>query len=77
MYTLSVVISVRIKKEIKDILEENGINISEEIRRYLEELAAKVKIRKYIYKWDKLLEDIVPSESGFSVRSVREDRESH
>jgi hypothetical protein len=74
---MSVVISVRVKKEIKELLESEGINIAEEVRRFLEELAYKVRIRKYVEKWDRMLEGVKPSPKGFSVSSVREDRESH
>jgi hypothetical protein len=73
---MSVVISVRIRREIKEILEQNNVNISEEIRRFLEELAWKIKIRKFVEEWDKILTEMRPSEEGFSVRSVREDREN-
>ncbi len=74
----SVVISVRIPKWIKELLEEEGIDVSKEVRRYLEILALKVKAKKFVEKWDKILgEQVVPSPSGFSERSVREDRESH
>jgi hypothetical protein len=74
---MSVVISVRVKKEVKELLESEGINIAEEVRRFLEELAYKVRIRKYVEKWDRMLEGVKPSPKGFSVSSVREDRESH
>jgi hypothetical protein len=58
---MSVVISVRVKKEIKELLESEGINIAEEVRRFLEELAYKVKIKRYVEKWDKMLEGVKPS----------------
>ncbi|MEM1674401.1 MAG: VapB-type antitoxin [Candidatus Bathyarchaeia archaeon] len=58
-------------------MEESGLDIGEEIRKYLEELAWKVKIKKMIEKWDAILRDVKPSEAGFSEKSVREDRESH
>ncbi|MEM0084084.1 MAG: VapB-type antitoxin [Candidatus Methanomethylicia archaeon] len=74
---MSSVVSVRVKEEVKRILEEEGIDISEEVRKFLEELATKVKLKKYIEKWCKLLEEVIPSEKGFAARSVREDRESH
>lgn len=74
---LSAVISVRVREEVKRILERSGIDVGEEVRRFLEELAWKVKIRDYVSKWDDLLRDVKPSEKGFSVRSVREDREGH
>ena len=74
---MSVVISVRVKKEIKELLESEGVNIAEEVKRFLEELAYKVRIRKYVEKWDRMLEGVKPSPKGFSVSLVREDRESH
>ncbi|MGB9730344.1 MAG: VapB-type antitoxin [Thermoprotei archaeon] len=74
---MSVVVSVRVKEEVKRVLEESGIDVAEEVRKYLENLALKVKMRKFVSKWDEMLKDIKPSEKGFSVRSVREDRESH
>jgi len=75
--SMSVVISVRIRREIKEILEQNNVNISEEIRRFLEELAWKIKIRKFVEEWDKILTEVRSSEEGFSVRSVGEDRGGH
>jgi antitoxin component of RelBE/YafQ-DinJ toxin-antitoxin module len=74
---MSTVISVRIRKEIKETLEEAGVDISEEVRRFLEELAWRIKTRRFIELWNELLKDVKPSEKGFSVESVREDRESH
>lgn len=74
---MSIVISIRIKKEIKELLEKENVNINEEVKKFLEELANKIKIRKYIAEWDKILENVKPSEKGFAGRSIREDRESH
>jgi len=74
---MSTVISVRIKEEIKEELEKHGINISQEIKKFLEELYIKVKAKEYVNKWIEELKDIKPSEKGFSTKSVREDRESH
>jgi len=74
---MSVVISVRVPEEVKKILEENGVDIAEEVRKHLEELAWKIKIRKFVEKWDEILKNVKPSEPGFAVKSVREDRESH
>jgi len=58
---VSVVISVRVKKEIKELLESEGIDIAEEVRRFLEELAYKIRIKRYVEKWDKMLEGVKPS----------------
>ncbi len=44
---------------------------------FLEELAWKVKLRRQIEKWNRLLGGVKPSHEGFSVGSVREDLESH
>lgn len=76
MFTSSVV-SVRIREEVKKLLEESGLDISEEIKKHLEELAWKVKIKRMIEKWDVILKDVKPGEPGFSEKCVREDRESH
>ncbi len=69
-------ISVRISKKIKEILESEGIDISKEVKEYLEELTYKVQLKKYVEKWDKILSKTRPSEEGFSEKSVRGDRES-
>ena len=74
---MSTVISVRIKEEIKEELEKHGIDISQEVRKFLEELYIKVKAKEYVNKWIKELKDIKPSEKDFSIKSIREDRESH
>jgi len=73
---MSTVISVRIKEEIKEELEKHGIDISQEVRRFLEELYIKVKAKEYVNKWIEELKYVKPSEKGFSTKSVREDRES-
>ncbi|MEJ2771504.1 MULTISPECIES: type II toxin-antitoxin system VapB family antitoxin [unclassified Stygiolobus] len=74
---MSTVISIRIRKEIKEELEKQGIDIDQEVRKFLEELYIKVKAKEYVNKWVEDLKDVKPSEEGFSVESVREDRESH
>ncbi|MEL9908758.1 MAG: VapB-type antitoxin [Desulfurococcus sp.] len=74
---MSTVISVRVREDVKKLLEEEGVDIAGEVRRFLEELALKVRLRRYVDKWTRLLGEVVPSEKGFAERSVREDRESH
>ena len=71
------IISIRIDEKIKRTLERAGINISKEIKRYLEELAWKIELKEAVKEISKLLEEMSPAEEGFSVRSVREDREAH
>ncbi|MBS7645341.1 MAG: VapB-type antitoxin [Candidatus Bathyarchaeia archaeon] len=74
---MSTVISIRIRKEVKEELEKAGINVSEEIRKRLEDLAWQVRIKRQIEKWNMILAGMKPSREGFSVGSVREDREGH
>ena len=70
------VVSVRIKKEIKEELEEMGVNIGEEVKKFLEELAWKQRIKRKVREWRSILERTKPSKKGFSVKSVREDRDN-
>jgi antitoxin component of RelBE/YafQ-DinJ toxin-antitoxin module len=75
--TQTAIVTVRIKKEIKETLEKAGVNISAAIKAYLEEFAWKIQLREEIEKMKVLLKDVKPSEKGFAEKSVREDRESH
>jgi len=74
---MSTVISIRVREEVKRVLEESGINVDEEVRRFLENLVWRVKIRRFVERWDELLKDVKPNGEGFSAISVREDREGH
>jgi len=74
---MSTVVSFRIKKELKEEIEKAGLNISEEVKKRLEELASETRIKKQVEKWDNILSNVKPSDKGFAARSVREDRESH
>jgi antitoxin component of RelBE/YafQ-DinJ toxin-antitoxin module len=71
------VITTRIKKEVKEVLERAGINIPAVVKTYLEELAWKLQLSVETEEMRKLLENVKPSEKGFAEKSVREDRESH
>ena len=71
------VVSIRIDENVKKALERAGVNISKEVKRYLEELAWKIELKEAVKEISKLLEEVPPAEEGFSVKSVREDRESH
>ena len=56
---------------------KNGASFRRKVRVFLVELAWKIRIRRMVEKWDRLLADVTPSREGFAVGSVREDRESH
>ena len=64
---MPVVISVR----INDGLERQGIDINQS------EGMKDIKVKEYVNKWIEELNDVKPSEEGFSIKSVREDRESY
>jgi len=74
---MSTVFSVRVRKEVKEILEREGIDIAREVKDYLESLAWRTQAKKGVEKWRTILNNVKPSEKGFSAKSVREDRESH
>lgn len=73
---MSEVVSVRIKKETKDALERNGVDIPNTVRNYLEELSWKVQSRRKVKELHQLIENKVkPSKKGSAALSVREDRD--
>ncbi|MGC9137060.1 hypothetical protein [Caldivirga sp.] len=67
----TVVISVRIRREVKEILDEAGINVGEIIRNYLEDLARRIKVQRDLDELDAVLSNIEPAEKGFAERFVR------
>ena len=74
---MSNVISRRVKEEIKEEFDKRRLDITHEEKKFLEELYIKVKAKEYVNKWIEELKDVKPSEEGFSIKSIREDRESH
>jgi len=72
---MSSVVSVRIRKEVKQALEEAGVDVNEEVKRFLEELAWKVTVKKNLEAMDAILRKMPPAPRSFSARSVREDRD--
>lgn len=74
---MSEVVSVRIKKGIKKYLEDKGVDVSEAVRRYLEELAWKIRIGESLSQLDEILQKMPPAPPSFAIRTVREDRDSH
>jgi hypothetical protein len=75
---MSEVISVRVSKETKKELEAAGINTSEEVKRYLEELAWKTRSKRAVEEMNEIIRNRVkPSKKGFAVAQIREDRDGH
>jgi hypothetical protein len=73
---MSEVVSVRIRKETKEALERSGIDISLALRSYLEKLAWRAQSKRRLKELHRLIErDVTASRKGFSVASIREDRD--
>ncbi len=73
---MSEVVSVRIKKETKEALERSGIDVSLALKSYLEKLAWKAQSKRNLKNLHRLIErEVKPSRKGFSVASIREDRD--
>jgi hypothetical protein len=81
MYTVclhvSEVVSVRVRRGLRKYLEERGVDVSEAVRSYLEELAWRVQLKESLERLDEVLREVPPAPPGFAARSVREDRDSH
>jgi len=60
---------------LKEELERLGVNIAEEVRRFLEELAWRERVKREVDRINALLESVKLSPEGFAARSVREDRD--
>jgi len=75
----SEVISIRIKKEVKEALKKTGIDISETVKEYLDKFAREIESREAMERLETIVHKRVkPSKTGFALKSVREDRnESH
>ncbi len=73
MVYISVVLHVRVPKRVKEKLEEYGVNISEEVRRFLEARLRQIELEKILDEIEKELAE-APQVSD-STRLIREDRE--
>ena len=71
------VVSVRVDRKVKELLEKTGIDISREVKQFLQELAWKVELKERLKELDEKLSKIPEAQRGFSAKSVREDREGH
>lgn len=71
------VISVRIRKEIKEELQRAGVDISKEVRKFLEDLARRKRLERELEEVKRILSRVKPSPRGFSRNVIREERRSH
>lgn len=70
------VITIRIPKEMRERMKRVNINWSSVIRDYIKEVLEKEERRQLWMQAMHELSRIPPAEEGFSVRSVREDRDN-
>ncbi len=74
---MSEVISVRIRKKVKEELERDGVDISLAVKSYLDKLAWRAQSKKKLKELHRLIErEVRPSPKGFAARSTRHDRDN-
>ena len=70
-------ISVRIKSAVKRKLEEEGIDVQNEVRMFLNQRASQLELKEAIDRMEEIIRTkSKPSKRGFAVRSIREDRDA-
>ena len=76
---MSVVISVRIPRRLKERMDElsDVVNWSEEIRKFLEERVRELYRRMVLKEVRKVIEQLPEVPRGTITEYVREDRDSH
>ncbi len=71
----TVVIGIRVPKELKEELERLGINYSDEVRKFLTELVREKRAEKLIKEIDDFMARIKPIKENFAAELIREDRD--
>jgi len=76
---MSVVISIRIPKKLKERMDSlrDMVNWSEEIRKFLQNKVKEYHRKKVISELHKIIEGFPEVERGTAAKYVREDRDSH
>ena len=75
---MSVVISIRIPRRLKEKMDSLGdVNWSEEVRRFLEKRVEELRRRKVLEEVRRVIEQLPEAPRGTVTRYVREDRDSH
>jgi hypothetical protein len=74
----SVVVSIRIKKDVKTRLEKEGIDVEKVLKDSVTLMDAQIEWRKALARAHDIIEKHVkPSKKGWAVRTVRADRRAH
>jgi hypothetical protein len=75
---MSEVVSVRVRKEVKETLEKAGIDVAGKTREYLEELAWETRASSTLAELRELIQrGVKPPARGSSAKMVRRDRDTH
>jgi post-segregation antitoxin (ccd killing protein) len=74
VFTVSVVISVRIPRKLKEELEKLGVNYSAAIREFLEELVRREKARRLREELERFRRSVGRVEGNLAAEFIREDR---
>ncbi len=70
----TVVIGIRVPKELKEELERLGINYSDEVRKFLTKLVREKRTEKLIKEIDDFMARINPIKENLAAELIREDR---
>lgn len=71
----TVVIGIRVSKELKEELEKLGIDYSSEVRAFLAKLVKEKRAEKLIKEIDEFMAKIRPIKENLSAELIREDRD--
>ncbi len=74
---MSVTITFKVPREIKKKMKKYKINWSKILREFLIKKLKELEARENIKRIHKLIENSTSVPSGFSIGSIREDRDSH
>ena len=75
---MSVVISVRVPRELKERMRKlKNVNWSEIIRKFIEDVVSRYEAEEALKKIEEDLKDIPELPAGTVSRLIRLDRESH
>ncbi len=72
---MSVVISIRIPRELKKALDSLGINYSDEIRKFLEDLVHRKMLERAITRALEIQRKIGKIRGNLAAEFIREDRD--
>jgi len=73
---MSVVIGVRVPRELKEELERLGIDYASEIRAYLERRVREERLKRALREIRRIRERVGRIDEDLAARFVREDREA-